>query len=217
MMKVALAALCAVAAAEEQGFGAAGGCASTNGTIIEADQDCSGADVWPVKTCDSVFWTKKHREWSRTRLPGGDCGHRCCRPRVLRSDRFRCCELHWWAIVMVALSSALGFFLIFIVGIPAYCDSLEEGGRGGGAVRPARQWSGSLRQWSVRGREPRRVEMVEDFGHRVPHGTAVDAAVVGAPGDHALSDEIARLGALRDEGLLSDAEFAAAKRKVLGV
>ena len=214
MMKVVLAALlCAVAAAEEQ----EGACASTNGTIIEADQDCSGADVWPVKTCDSVFWTKKHREWSRTRMPGGDCGHRCCRARVMRSDRERCCELHWWAIVMVALSSALGFFLIFIVGLPAYCDSLEEGGRGGGAVRPARQWSGSLRQWSVRGREPRRVEMVEDFGHRVPHGTAVDAAVVGAPGDHALSDEIARLGALRDEGLLSDAEFAAAKRKVLGV
>jgi hypothetical protein len=49
------------------------------------------------------------------------------------------------------------------------------------------------------------------FGANQPAGTAID----GSPSS-SIADEIAKLGDLRSQGLLTDEEFAAQKSKVLG-
>lgn len=49
------------------------------------------------------------------------------------------------------------------------------------------------------------------------HGSAPEAAAASTGGSSIDFEEIEKLAALRDQGILTDAEFAAAKKKVLGI
>ena len=125
---------------------------------------------------------------------------------------------------MCVLGAVLGGPTLFIV-LPAYlerqgyCPQEQPRGRGGYADsfrRPAR-YARSFREWSVR--RPRKAsEMVEEAAPVAPAGGVVVRAspvTTATPGAPDLCSQIARLGELRDQGLLDDEEFAAAKRKLL--
>ena len=101
-LRLALAS-CAVAAADEGTT-----CEGTNGTVLPAD-DCSGRNWSPVKTCDSVFYSKDRpaANWKRYNVKGrrGRADKRASREGWLRIQRVLASLLSFSSTGYSAISS----------------------------------------------------------------------------------------------------------------
>lgn len=58
---------------------------------------------------------------------------------------------------------------------------------------------------------------VPNTGFSASTGAAGSAPPGGAPGDGSVAEELERLGSLHDQGALTEAEFSAAKARLLGL
>ena len=61
------------------------------------------------------------------------------------------------------------------------------------------------------------LEQQQGYGQQAPQAAAPQAAAPGGAGKASLADQLKQLTELHDSGSLSDSEFAAAKRHLLGI